>query len=133
MNDSMGNYVATEVVKLMIRKNIRIKNSSILILGFTFKENCPDIRNTRVIDIYNHLQDYDTNIDVYDPLANPDDVKKEFGFELVRKISKNYSAIILAVAHEDFSKLSLARYLNEKGVVYDVKGILNKKIVDGTL
>ena len=133
MNDSMGNYVATGVVKLMIRKNIRIKNSSILILGFTFKENCPDIRNTRVIDIYNHLQDYDTNIDVYDPLANPDDVKKEFGFELVRKISKNYSAIILAVAHEDFSKLSLARYLNEKGVVYDVKGILNKKIVDGTL
>ena len=133
MNDSMGHYVATELVKLMIKKNIQIKNSSILILGFTFKENCPDIRNTRVIDIYNTLKDYDTNVDVHDPWANTNEVKKEFGFELINKILKNYDAIILAVAHEDFSNLSLDGYLKEKGVVYDVKGILNKNIVDGTL
>jgi len=133
MNDSMGNYVATEVVKLMIKKNIPIKNSSILILGFTFKENCPDIRNTRVIDIYKSFQDYDINIDVYDPWANTNEVKKEFNFELIDKISKNYSAIILAVAHDDFLNLSIQSYLNGNGVLYDVKGILNKKIVDGTL
>ena len=133
MNDSMGHYVATELVKLMIKKNIQIKNSSILILGFTFKENCPDIRNTRVIDIYNTLKDYDTNVDVHDPWANTNEVKKEFGFELINKILKNYDAIILAVAHENFSNLSLDGYLKEKGVVYDVKGILNKNIVDGTL
>ena len=133
MNDSMGDYVATEVVKLMIKKDIRVKNSSILILGFTFKENCPDIRNTRVIDIYDSLKVYETNIDVYDPWANSNEVKKEFGFKLVNKISKKYSAIILAVAHNDFLTLSLQGYLNEDGVLFDVKGLLNKKIVDGTL
>ena len=133
MNDSMGNYVASEVVKLMIKKNIPIKNSSILILGFTFKENCPDIRNTRVIDIYKSFQDYDINIDVYDPWANSNEVKKEFGFDLINKISKNYSAVILAVAHNDFLTFNLKSYLNENGVLYDVKGILNKNKVDGAL
>jgi len=133
MNDSMGDYVATEVVKLMIKKDIRVKNSSILILGFTFKENCPDIRNTRVIDIYDSLKVYETNIDVYDPWANSNEVKKEFDFKLVNEISKKYSAIILAVAHNDFSILSLQDYLIEDGVLFDVKGGLNKKIVDGTL
>ena len=98
INDSMGKYVTTEVVKLMIKKDIRVKNSSILILGFTFKENCPDIRNTRVIDIYKSFEDYDTNIDVYDPWANSEQVNDEFNFQLVNKISKNYNAIILAVA-----------------------------------
>ena len=133
MNDSMGNYVASEVVKLMLKKNIPIKNSSILILGFTFKENCPDIRNTRVIDIYKSFQDYDINIDVYDPWANSNEVKKEFGFNLINKISKNYSAVILAVAHNDFLTFNLKSYLNENGVLYDVKGILNKNKVDGAL
>ena len=133
MNDSMGNYVASEVVKLMLKKNIPIKNSSILILGFTFKENCPDIRNTRVIDIYKSFQDYDINIDVYDPWANSNEVKKEFGFDLINKISKNYSAVILAVAHNDFLTFNLKSYLNENGVLYDVKGILNKNKVDGAL
>ena len=133
MNDSMGNYVANEVVKLMIKKNIQVKNSSILILGFTFKENCPDIRNTRVIDIYKSLRDYEIDIDVYDPWANSNEVKREFNFELTDSISKNYSAIILAVAHDDFSNLSIEKYLKVKGVLYDVKGVLNKKIVDGTL
>jgi len=133
MNDSMGNYVASEVVKLMIKKNIPIKNSSILILGFTFKENCPDIRNTRVIDIYKSFHDYDINIDVYDPWANSNEVKKEFGFDLINKISKNYSAVILAVAHNDFLTFNLKSYLNENGVLFDVKGILNKNKVDGAL
>ena len=133
MNDSMGNYVANEVVKLMIKKNVQVKNSSILILGFTFKENCPDIRNTRVIDIYKSLKDFEIDIDVYDPWANSNEVKKEFNFELIDGISKKYSAIILAVAHNDFSNLNTENYLNEKGVIYDVKGTLNKNIVDGTL
>ena len=133
MNDSMGNYVASEVVKLMIKKNIPIKNSSILILGFTFKENCPDIRNTRVIDIYKSFQDYDINIDVYDPWANSNEVKKEFGFDLIDKILKNYSAVILAVAHNDFLTLNFKSYLYENGVLFDVKGILNKNKVDGAL
>jgi UDP-N-acetyl-D-galactosamine dehydrogenase len=129
----MGDYVATEVVKLMIKKDIRVKNSSILILGFTFKENCPDTRNTKVIDIYDSLNEYETNIDVYDPCANSNEVKKEYGFKLVNNISKKYNAIILAVAHNDFLTLSLQGYLNEDGVLFDVKGVLNKEIVDGSL
>jgi UDP-N-acetyl-D-glucosamine/UDP-N-acetyl-D-galactosamine dehydrogenase len=133
MNDSMGGYVATEVIKLMIKKDIRVKNSSILILGFTFKENCPDIRNTRVIDIYKSFEDYDTNIDVYDPWANSNEVKKEFGFDLINKISKKYNTVVLAVAHNEFSNFNLQSYLCENGVLFDVKGILNKDKVDGTL
>ena len=133
MNDSMGGYVAAEVIKLMIKNDIRVKNSSILILGFTFKENCPDIRNTRVIDIYKSFEDYDTNIDVYDPWANSNEVKKEFGFDLINKISKKYNTVVLAVAHNKFSNFNLQSYLCENGVLFDVKGILNKDKVDGTL
>ncbi|MDC3195804.1 nucleotide sugar dehydrogenase [Flavobacteriaceae bacterium] len=133
MNDSMGSYVAIEVIKLMIKKDILVKNSSILILGFTFKENCPDIRNSKVIDVYKSFEDFDTNIDVYDPLANSNEVKKEFGFELINKISKKYNAVVLAVAHHEFLNINLQSYLCQNGVLFDVKGILNKDIVDGTL
>tara|TARA_X000000950_G_scaffold284312_1_gene387140 strand:- start:519 stop:1799 length:1281 start_codon:yes stop_codon:yes gene_type:complete len=133
INDSMGGYVASQVVKLMLKKDIRVKNSSILILGLTFKENCPDIRNTRVIDIYKSFEDYDANVDVHDPWANSNEVKKEFGFNLVNEISKKYDTVILAVAHDNFINLNLQSLLNNNGVLFDVKGVLNKGEVDGTL
>lgn len=135
LNDSMGKYVASEVVKLMIRKCLRVIDSRVLILGFTFKEDCPDVRNTRIIDIYDELKSYDIQIDVYDPWANPVEVEKEYGVVLLDKLPQNpiYSALILAVAHEEFSILNVRNFLFEKGVVYDVKGILPKEIVDNRL
>lgn len=135
LNDSMGKYVATEVVKLMMRKGLRVIDSKVLILGFTFKENCPDVRNTRVIDIYNELKSFDIRIDIYDPWANPEEVEHEYGVILSNNLPKvsNYSALILAVAHENFSVLNIRDFVVQKGVVYDVKGVLPKEIVDARL
>lgn len=135
VNDSMGKYVATEVIKLMMRKNLNILNSKILILGITFKENCPDIRNTRVIDIYNELKIFDINIDVFDPWANSEDVQREYGITILEgktlpKIDE-YSAVILAVAHSVFGNILLQKSNNL--VVYDVKGTLKKEMVDARL
>lgn len=133
INDTMGKYVATEVIKLMMRKNFRILNSKALILGFTFKENCPDIRNTKVVDIYNELRNFEVDVDVYDPWANPTEVSQEYGIEILREIPEiNYSAIILAVSHKVFLDLDLKSMINN-GVVYDVKGFLPIHFVDGRL
>jgi len=133
LNDSMGQHVATEVVKLMMRKDIKVLNSKVLILGFTFKEDCPDVRNTRVIDIYNELRNFDINIEVYDPWVNPQEVKHEYNIEVLNSFSKvNYAAVILAVAHKEFLDLDI-RSFAPNGVIYDVKGFLPKNIIDARL
>ena len=133
LNDSMGKHVATEVVKLIMKKDLKIIDSKILLLGFTFKEDCPDVRNTRVIDIYNELRNFDINVEIYDPWASPEEVKKEYGIQISNvKPNKKFDAVILAVAHKEFLNLDIRSFVN-KGVVYDVKGILPKEIVDARL
>jgi UDP-N-acetyl-D-galactosamine dehydrogenase len=133
LNDSMGNHVATEVVKLMMRKDLKVIDSKVLILGFTFKEDCPDVRNTRVIDIYQELKNFDIQVDVYDPWANPEEVMHEYGLRVVNELPKEvYSSAILAVAHREFSNLNI-RSLVGDGVVFDVKGVLPKDQVDARL
>jgi UDP-N-acetyl-D-galactosamine dehydrogenase len=133
LNDSMGKHVATEVVKLMMRKDLKVIDSKVLILGFTFKEDCPDVRNTRVIDIYHELRNFDINVDVYDPWANPEEVMHEYGITVVNELpSEKYSAAILAVSHKEFANLDIRAIVNS-GVVFDVKGVLNKEMVDARL
>ncbi len=130
LNDSMGKYVATQVIKLMMRRDIKVIQSKILLLGFTFKEDCPDVRNTRVIDIYNELRNFDVNVEIYDPWANPAEVMNEYGIEILSSIPNEiYSALVLAVAHKEFLKMNL-KSLVDNGVIFDVKGILPKEIVD---
>ena len=134
VNDGMGEYVANQVVKLMLKKGIQVLNSNILILGFTFKENCPDVRNTKVIDIYRTLKEYGVNIFVYDPWANPTIVEKEYGIKITNELlSSKFDAVILAVAHEDFKDLDINLFLNSSCVIYDVKGVLDPKIVASRL
>lgn len=134
MNDGMGEYVANQVVKLMLKKGIQVLNSNILILGFTFKENCPDVRNTKVIDIYNSLKEYNVNITVYDPWANPKVVKNEYSIEAVNELPKEkFDAVILAVAHKEFLHLQLDHLLKEPFILFDVKGVFDKTAVDGRL
>lgn len=135
MNDGMGEYVASQVVKLMLKKGIKVLNSNILLLGFTFKENCPDVRNTRVIDIYKALKDYNLNITVYDPWANPAVVEQEYGITIVRELPQKglFNAAILAVAHAEFKNVDVLPLLSEPHVIFDVKGLWNKAIVDGRL
>jgi UDP-N-acetyl-D-galactosamine dehydrogenase len=133
LNDSMGKHVATEVVKLIMKKDLKVIDSKILLLGFTFKEDCPDVRNTRVIDIYNELRNFDINVEIYDPWASPEEVKKEYGIQISNiKPNKQFDAVILAVAHKEFLNIDVRSFVN-KGVVYDVKGILPKEIVDSRL
>jgi UDP-N-acetyl-D-galactosamine dehydrogenase len=135
LNDSMGKYVATEVIKLMMRKDLKVIDSKVLILGFTFKEDCPDVRNTRVIDIYNELKSFDIEVDVYDPWANPQEVAHEYGISILSgdqaPLNESYSAIILAVSHSEFLKFPLKNSPNQ--VIYDVKGFLKKNVVDARL
>lgn len=135
LNDSMGKYVATEVIKLMMRKDLKVIDSKVLILGFTFKEDCPDVRNTRVIDIYQELRSFDMEVDIYDPWADSAEVSHEYGLDILSgeqaPLLERYSAIILAVAHSKFRVLSLEK--NDSQVVYDVKGFLKKELVDGRL
>jgi UDP-N-acetyl-D-galactosamine dehydrogenase len=135
LNDSMGKYVATEIVKLMMRKDLKVIDSKVLILGFTFKEDCPDVRNTRVIDIYQELRNFDIQVDVHDPWANGDEVRHEYGIEIQAILSEqiNYSAVVLAVAHDKFLHLDVRRIVGSEGIVYDVKGILPRNIVDARL
>ena len=133
LNDSMGKHVATEVVKLIMRKDLKVIDSKILILGFTFKEDCPDVRNTRVIDIYNELRNFDINVEVYDPWANVQEVKHEYGIEITNKLPiGQYDGVILAVAHKEFLKLDVRSFV-PNGILYDVKGILPKEIIDSRL
>ena len=134
MNDGMGEYVATETVKLMLKKGIQVLRSHILILGFTFKENCPDVRNTKVIDIYKALREYNVDITVYDPWANPDIVRKEYGIEVVNELPQmKFDAAVAAVAHQKFDGLDVVALLKPEHVIFDVKGTLDRNIVDGRL
>jgi len=135
INDGMGQFVAHKVIKLMIKKDISIFGAKVLILGITFKENCPDIRNTRVIDIVKELKDFDCDVEIFDPWASPEEVKEEYDLATVAKLdeSKKYDAIILAVAHKQFKELNIKNLLKQKSVVYDVKGILPIELVDGRL
>ncbi len=134
LNDGMGDYVANQVIKCMNKKGILVRNSEILILGFTFKENCPDIRNTKVVDIFHTLQEYTENIRVYDPWVNMDVVKREYDIDVVTELPSNkFDAIILAVSHKQFKDINVLNLLKDNGVVYDVKGCLPREIVDGRL
>lgn len=134
LNDGMGAYVADQTVKCMNKKGVMVKDANILIMGITFKENCPDIRNTKVVDIYTTLKEYTNNITVYDPWANADHVRHEYGLEVANELpDMKYDAVILAVAHKEFLDMDVKNLINENGVVYDVKGILPRDIVDGRL
>lgn len=131
LNDGMGAYVANQTIKAMNLKGVKVKDSKILLLGITFKENCPDIRNTKIVDIYSTLHEYTKNIIVFDPWANPEAVKQEYGIEIVNRLpSEKFDAIILGVAHNQFLNLDIKQMLNENGVVYDVKGALPRDIID---
>lgn len=135
LNDSMGKYVATEVIKLMMRKDLKVLDSKVLILGFTFKEDCPDVRNTRVIDIYNELMSFDVDVCVYDPLADATEVKHEYNIDVINGGAKPnlevYSAIILADAHKEFKTWDLKK--SDSQVIFDVKSVLSKDLVDARL
>ncbi len=137
LNDSMGGYIASTVIKKMIRKGIDAARARILVLGLTFKENCPDLRNTRVIDIVTELDEYGVAVDVYDPWVTPDDAEREFGIELVTHLENNrYDGVIVAVAHHQFAEMSIAdlrKLCRDNSVIYDVKNLFPPDEVDGSL
>jgi len=134
LNDGMGAYVAEEVVKLMVKKDVPVKNACCLVLGFTFKENCPDVRNTKVIDIINELKNFHITPVVFDPWASPKEVEHEYGLKIFNELpAGKYESIILAVAHDEFRALSIRELLAENGVIFDVKGVLPKEMVDARL
>lgn len=133
LNDSMGEYVATEVLKLMVTNDIPIKNANVLMLGITFKENCPDIRNTKAIDVYQALKSFNMNVDVYDPWANAEEVLHEYGLNTISKLSKSYDAIVHVVAHQEFINLDFKTLKNKKSIIYDVKGTINPNVIDKRL
>ena len=134
LNDSMGDYVASEVVKLMISKDIPIKNANILVLGITFKENCPDVRNTKAVDVITALKGYGVNLTIFDPWANKDEVKKEYQLESTQeKPSGSFDAVVLTVAHKEFLNLDFDSITNKKHIIYDVKNILPASMKDGGL
>ena len=134
LNDGMGAYVANQTIKCMNKKGVLVKGAKILILGITFKENCPDIRNTKVVDIYHTLEEYTRRITVYDPWAHPDQVMHEYGVEVTATLPEDrYDAVILAVAHKEFLGLDVRSLVKEGGVIYDVKGVLPRDLVDARL
>ena len=134
LNDGMGAYVANQVIKCMNKKGVMVKDANVLILGITFKENCPDIRNTKVVDIYSTLSEFTPNITIYDPWANVDAVKREYGIDVMNKLPEGrFDAVILAVAHHEFLTLNIQSLLALNHVIYDVKGCLESKLVDGRL
>lgn len=133
INDNMGAHIASRVIKLMAQHDQPISKANILVLGITFKENCPDIRNSKVVDVIHELQSYGTQVDVYDPQADASEVEHEYKLKLVSKLDKKYNAIVLAVSHDDFKTLDWNKLRNEKTVVYDVKGFLDKSIVTARL
>lgn len=134
LNDSMGEYVTDSVIKMMNLKGVMVKDAKILILGVTFKENCPDIRNTKVIDLYNCFSMYTKNITIYDPWADPIEVKEEYDIEITREFPRErYNAIILAVSHREFAHLEIENIVTSPNVVYDVKGYLDRDVIDGRL
>ena len=134
VNDKMGKFVASKVLKLMRLKGIAIKGANILILGITFKENCPDIRNTKIVDVYNEFISFGANVDVFDAVANKEQVKKELQIDLIKDYSvKQYSAIILAVAHTDFKVIDFKKLQNSKTVIFDAKSFIPANFIDGRL
>ena len=134
VNDGMGDYIASEIVKLLVMNEISIKGAKVLILGITFKENCPDIRNTKVIDVYKALESFHMAVDVYDPWANTIEVKEEYDIDVLKSIENlKFDAIVHAVAHKEFESLNIQMLKNKKTVVYDVKGTLDKSIIDQRL
>jgi len=136
LNDGMGAYVAGEVIKLMVKKSIPVAGSKALVLGITFKENCPDVRNTKVIDIIRHLQSYHVEVDIYDPWANPEEVHEEYGVRTVQELpasQSQYNAVVLAVAHKQFSYETIKKLCSDSCVLFDVKAHLNKELVDARL
>lgn len=135
LNDGMGDYVANQTIKCMNKKGIMVKDANILILGITFKENCPDVRNTKVVDIYSTLSEYTSNITVFDPWADTEKVKKEYGIIVCESLPENkkYDAIILAVSHKQFANIDWRKLLITHGVVYDAKGFLDRTQIDGRL
>ena len=133
VNDNMSTFIASKVVKLMLAKGIAVKNAKALILGITFKENCPDIRNTKVIDIYRELEQYGMQVDVYDPWAKKEEVKDTFNFTLIGNISNDYQAIILAVAHKEFFQLNFSEIKNADTILFDTKSIIDRAWVDARL
>ena len=135
MNDGMGAYVADRVIKLMLKKGIQVLDSHILVLGFTFKENCPDVRNTKVVDIVKALKEYNLNITIFDPWANPVAVKHEYGLEVVNELpnDEKFDAAIAAVAHREFDNIDIAGVLKPNHVIFDVKATLPRVLTDGRL
>jgi len=133
VNDNMGLFVANKLVKLLIQKGKKIGGAKTLMLGITFKENCPDIRNSRVVDIYRELRDFGMEVDVYDPWANKAEVKKEHGIDLLGELGANYDAIVLTVAHQEFLTLPFANLKAENGIIFDIKSVLDRTLVDARL
>ncbi|PWK21402.1 UDP-N-acetyl-D-galactosamine dehydrogenase [Arcicella aurantiaca] len=133
VNDNMGIFVANKLVKLLIKKGHKVEGSNVLILGVTFKENCPDIRNSRVVDVYNELREFGINVDVYDTWADKHEVKDEYNINLLNILETKYDGILLAVAHNDFKTLNLENFKNDNAVIFDIKGVLDKSLVDARL
>ena len=133
LNDNMGFYVANRTIKLMIKKGHTIAGSRVLVLGITFKENCPDIRKSRVIDVINEFRDFSCKVDVYDPWADHAEVKHEYGVDLIDRPSDNYDAVVLAVAHDQFKETDIRAFGHAEAVFYDIKGLLDKSLVDERL
>lgn len=126
LNDGMGKYVASEIIKLMIQNDIKVKGSNILVLGITFKENCPDVRNTKAVDIVTNLKSYNAEVDIYDPWASQEEVSHEYNLNVTNKLpNKKYDTVVLAVAHNEFKNINTSKLLRDDGVVYDIKGILS--------
>lgn len=133
VNDSIPEFVASKLIKLMINKNIQVKNAKVLILGLTFKENCPDIRNTKVVDVYHELMEYAVKVDVYDPWVNKEEVKKQYGLDVLQNLddlSYLYDAIIVAVGHREFIEMNLTSLKQEASIIFDLKGCLDRSVVD---
>mgnify|MGYP000865783383 FL=1 len=135
VNNSIAPFIANKVIKLMIQKEHKIKGANVLILGVTFKENCPDIRNTKVIEIYKELEEFGVNVEIYDPWASPDEVYEEYGISISSKFNENktYNAIVLAVAHDDFKNINFEKHSQSDGVIFDVKAVIDRRWVDARL
>lgn len=135
VNNSIAPFIANKVLKLMIQKDHKILNSTVLILGITFKENCPDIRNTKVVDIYHELREFGLTVEVYDPWASAEEVKHEYGLDIINKLdaAKKYKAVLLAVAHDEFKSIDFEKYYNDGAVVFDAKAVIDRRWVDGRL
>jgi UDP-N-acetyl-D-galactosamine dehydrogenase len=134
MNDGMGEYVAKQVVKLMIQKGMNIKDAELLMLGITFKENCPDVRNTKVVDVISALKDFGLKVSIYDPWAEPKEVMHEYGLTITNTLpNKKFDAVVLGVSHNEFTQIDLNAITNAESVIYDVKGVLASELVDGKL